>query len=109
MKIVAMRPALIIMFFACNLVPDVPTNVSLVAVSSAQLQLSWETPSHRNGIISVYYITWKIVRNDTNHTVDGHIKTAEVKETINIKKKSFEISELGKHYLFSASYLKQSS
>ena len=104
MKIVAMRPALIIMFFGCNLVPSVPTNVSLVAVSSTELRLSWETPSNRNGVISAYYITWKIVRNDTNHTVDGPMETRKIEETTLTvdTTKSLNISKLGKHYLFRA-------
>ena len=71
---------LIIAVFRSNLVSSAPINVSLVPISSTQLQLSWRTPSHQNGVIKSYYITWRIVRNDTNHIVDGELKTAEKEE-----------------------------
>ena len=72
--------------------PGVPENVSLIPVSSSQLRLSWKAPSNKNGVISGYYITWRIVRNDTNHTVDGKLRTMKVSSNTT----SYYISELGK-------------
>ena len=71
--------------------PGAPMNVSLVSTSVSQLRLSWKTPSHKNGEISAYYITWRIVRNDTNHTLDGKLIT-----TVNMNTMSYNISGLGK-------------
>ena len=68
-----------------------PENVALVPVSSTQLLLTWETPSDKNGVISGYYITWTIVRNDTNHTVDGNLIRTKVNEST----KSYDILNLG--------------
>ncbi|CAB4012554.1 Down syndrome cell adhesion molecule Dscam2, partial [Paramuricea clavata] len=71
-------------------VPGVPINVSLIPILSTQLEVSWEIPCDQNGIILSYYITWRIVRNDTNHIVDGKLETA--KEEVDTK--SFIISNL---------------
>ena len=46
-----------------------------------------------NGVISGYYITWRIVRNDTNHTVDGELLT----RTVNMYTMSYNILGLGKY------------
>ena len=72
--------------------PGVPISVNLVPSSSTQLKLSWGTPSVRNGVILSYYITWRIVRNDTNHVVDGKLKTRKVELP---NPKSFIIQNLG--------------
>lgn len=78
--------------------PGVPRNVSLVPISSNQLRLTWKTPSDQNGVISGYYITWRIERNDTNHTVDGELRTKKVNGNV----RSYDLSNLGKyeHVLF---------
>ena len=76
--------------------PGAPTNVNLEVVSSTQLRLSWDTPSEKNGIISDYYIKWRIVRNDTDHIVHGPLLTARKAETEN--RKMIDIEDLGKHY-----------
>ena len=75
-----------------SLVPGVPKDVVLTSSSPNQLDLTWETPSEKNGVITGYYITWRIVRNDTNHTVNGGRKTKKVNTT------SYKISELGQYY-----------
>lgn len=82
---------LIIAVFRSNLVSSAPINVSLVPISSTQLELSWRTPSHQNGVIKSYYITWRIVRNDTNHIVDGKLNTAKKEKD----DKVIRISNLG--------------
>lgn len=86
---------LIINVFFSFLDPDVPENVALVPISSTQLHLSWKTPLNKNGLISGYYITWRIVRNDTNHTVDGNLNTKIVNEST----KSYNVPNLGKYLL----------
>ncbi|XP_028413448.1 tyrosine-protein phosphatase Lar-like isoform X5 [Dendronephthya gigantea] len=63
-------------------VPSQPTNVKLTPLPHHGLQLSWEAPSNKNGDLTGYNITWKIVRNDTNHTVDGDLKTKIVKDDV---------------------------
>ena len=73
--------------------PGAPENVSLVPISSTQLRLSWETPLKTNGEISEYYITWRIVRNDTNHTVDGLLSARSEDGSMT----SYDITDLGKY------------
>ena len=85
----------LVLFVHFHLVPSEPRDVSLEVISHTQLRLSWNTPSDKNGLISGYYIRWKILRNDTNHTVSGQFDTATVDENMKI----FDIEDLGKHYI----------
>ena len=85
------------MFLYFNIVPGAPTNVELEVFSSTQLRVSWDSPSERNGIISEYYIKWRIVRNDTGHIVHGPLLTARKAETES--EKIIDIEDLGKHYI----------
>ncbi|XP_028413458.1 titin-like isoform X2 [Dendronephthya gigantea] len=70
-----------------------PTKVSLTPLSHHQLRLSWKAPSNKNGNITGYKITWKIVGNDTNHPVDGELKTKIVRDDV----LSFDITNLTAH------------
>ena len=72
--------------------PSEPTNVRLIPLSHNQLRFSWGPPSEKNGDITGYYITWKIVSNDTNHTVDGELKTVIVGVVL-----SYDITNLGEN------------
>jgi hypothetical protein len=80
------------LLFLPYLVPGVPVNVKLKPHSPHQLQLTWNIPSEQNGKITGYHVTWRLVRNDTNHPIDGPLKTEEVPGE---ESKSYIIDNLG--------------
>ena len=78
------------------LVSGVPRNVDLLPFSHNELRLSWNPPFEKNGVISGYFITWRIVRNATNHMIKGALENT----TTDLNEKFFEISNLGKCYFY---------
>lgn len=83
------------MSFFSLLAPGKPDNVSLVPVSATQLNLTWESPSDPNGIITGYRVIWKMVRDDNNMLIKGSDSKTQV---INNKDAEFfPIMNLGKH------------
>ncbi|XP_046841964.1 titin-like isoform X3 [Xenia sp. Carnegie-2017] len=73
-----------------------PRNVSLVPISSTALNVSWLPPLNKNGRLSGYFITWRILRNDTNHSVVGQTMS----ESLENDTSSFEISKLEHHSVY---------
>ena len=61
----------IFFFYFVLLAPSAPTQVKVVAVSSSQLDVSWQPPLEPNGVITGYDITWMMTKNDLNESVAG--------------------------------------
>ena len=79
--------------FIINLVPSVPHNVNVTALSSTMLQVTWFPPLHPNGVITGYNITWKLIEDDNNNAVESVLN---VSTPLNRFSRSYVINNLGK-------------
>ena len=69
---------IIILFFSFYIVPTKPINLRASNLSSHQLNVSWNEPERRNGIITDYTVYYKLLRNDKNEIVSGTTWETEV-------------------------------
>ena len=51
--------------------PTEPLNLRASNVNSQQLNVSWSEPERRNGILTVYTVYYKLLRDDKNKNVPG--------------------------------------
>ena len=79
-----------------NLVPSVPDNVNVIAQSSTMLQVTWFPPLDPNGVITGYNITWKLIKDDNNNTVESVLN---VSTPLNSSSRSYVIDSLGKLFI----------
>ena len=53
------------------LAPGRPRNVQVLPISFSQLRATWQSPLDPNGVIIGYKITWRMVTDDKQQSVDG--------------------------------------
>ena len=75
------------------LAPSAPTQLKVVAVSSSQLDVSWQPPLEPNGVITGYNITWMMTKNDLNKSVTGETNVTFLAASARI----YSIKYLGEH------------
>ena len=83
--------------------PNVAVNVELKPASPFKLNLTWESPSDPNGVITGYRITWRITTDDKDMRVNNSDTKTEVINKGDAV--SFLIDALSKCFLVSCLYL----
>ena len=76
------------------LAPSAPTNVKVVAVSSSQLDISWQPPTDPNGEITGYNVTWRMIETDLNEPGDNVLNKTQ--SLLDESARNYSIDNLGK-------------
>ena len=65
----------------------------MVAVSSSQLDVSWQPPLEPNGVITGYGITWMMTINDLDESVNDEPN----RTSLDASERMYSIKYLGEH------------